>query len=221
MKFDTSAYLSRATERAKSDVANKLVSMLLHDVSKKLCAILKTSVNDKEYTEAVASVFGASCCYCGRELENDRAAVEHLDGMNRFRIGLHIPGNVIVACARCNREKRRDDQLVKLVLAESGWECFLAHDSTRCEPKCKSCAYWRTIWPDAAERSRNLSTARQRITKFRSNYQTAISLSERTRKALRGEIESIYRRCQEFAVEQIQDASGRIFASGFVGEESG
>src|SRR4051812_21277901 len=98
MSFDTSAYLRRATGRAKSDVANKLISMLLHEVSRKLCSKMELSVNDPRYAKAVCEAFGSNCCYCGRTLESDRASVEHLDGMNRFRIGLHIPGNVIVAC---------------------------------------------------------------------------------------------------------------------------
>jgi hypothetical protein len=117
--FDTAAYLRRATGRAKSDVANKLVSMFLHDISRKLCANLGLSVTDIRYVGDVANTFGPKCCYCERLLENDRAAVEHLDGMNRFRMGLHIPGNVVVACTRCNREKRRDDSTPQLKLAQT------------------------------------------------------------------------------------------------------
>ena len=152
MNFETSAYLRKATSRAKSDVANKLVSMLLHDVSRKISLKLGMSVTDASYANAVQEAFGANCCYCRSALEKDRAAVEHLEGMNRFRLGLHIPGNVIVACKRCNGEKRRDDQLKILTLAESGWESFLSHDSTRCGDNCTNCRYWKTIWPDAAER---------------------------------------------------------------------
>jgi hypothetical protein len=61
--------------------------------------------------------------------------------MNRFRVGLHVPGNVAVACRRCNSEKRRDDQKVALILATTGWESFLAHDGTRCAAVCKTCSY--------------------------------------------------------------------------------
>jgi hypothetical protein len=124
MTFQTSLYMRRATGRAKSDVANKLVSMLLHEVSRKICGSLKLNVSDSDYIEAVVQRFGDCCCYCERPLENDRAAVEHLDGMNRFRAGLHIPGNVTVSCKKCNNEKRRDDQRPELVLANSGWESF-------------------------------------------------------------------------------------------------
>ena len=52
--------------------------------------------------------------------------------MNRYRAGLHCPGNVLVACKMCNSEKRRDDSLRVLSLATSGWESFLSHDGTRC-----------------------------------------------------------------------------------------
>ncbi len=58
-----------------------------------------------QYAEAVEAAFGSDCCYCQQPLEKDRASVEHLEGMNRFRLGLHIPGNVILACKRCNGEK--------------------------------------------------------------------------------------------------------------------
>jgi len=145
MSFDSSAYLRRATGRAKSDVANKLVSMFLHEISRRLASGLDFGVTDPNYAFAVFKAFGNACCYCGRALESDRAAVEHLDGMNRFRVGLHIPGNVIVSCTRCNREKRRDDSTPKLVLADSGWESFLSHDSTRCVAGCNSCAYWNSV----------------------------------------------------------------------------
>ena len=116
MKFDTVAYLRKATSRAKSDVANKLISMLLHEMSRRVVASLGASANDASYAKQVAATFGDACAYCGRVLEADRAAVEHLEGMNRFRVGLHIPGNVVVACKRCNSSKRLDDQRPALVL---------------------------------------------------------------------------------------------------------
>ena len=145
MSFQTATYLRKATSRAKSDVANKMVSMFLHDLSRKVNSSLGANVTDIRYADAVTAAFGNSCCYCSRSLEHDRAAVEHLDGMNRFRVGLHIQGNVIVACKRCNGEKRRDDQPRELSLAESGWECScrtiprVALRSARHAPTGKSC----------------------------------------------------------------------------------
>ena len=125
MNFDTAKYLGRATARAKSDVANKMVSMFLHEISRRITSNEGLRVTDQAYVNAVTETFGANCTYCQGPLELNRSAVEHLDGMNRFRAGLHIPGNVTVACVTCNREKRRDDQLKTLRLAESGWESFV------------------------------------------------------------------------------------------------
>jgi len=210
MRFDTSAYLRRATGRAKSDVANKMVSMFLHDVSRKLCGKLTLSVNDPRYAAAVTAAFGDACCYCGNPLERDRAAVEHLDGMNRFRVGLHIPGNVIVACTRCNRAKRRDDSKPTLVLAKSGWESFLCHDAKQCDQDCNSCAYWSAIWPGQADRVLRLEAAKGRIRSFQANYAPYLELNARARLVLATTIDSIYRECQEFAVTRIKVAVDEV-----------
>jgi hypothetical protein len=172
--------------------------------------MIKMSVSDPAYATAVNAMFGCSCCYCERELENDRAAVEHLDGMNRFRAGLHSPGNVIVACKRCNNEKRRDDQLHELVIGVSGWESFLAHNGTRCQPNCKTCAYWQQVWPDSTERSRKLGQAHARISKFRSEYPDSVLLSQRAKPFLQQESEKIYRECQTFATSCIRGSVDRV-----------
>ncbi|MFZ3214356.1 MAG: hypothetical protein WA188_22855 [Terriglobales bacterium] len=212
MSFPTSAYMRKAGSRAKSDVANKLVSMLLHGLSRKICASLGLSVTDATYADDVEAAFGSNCCYCSQPLERDRAAVEHLDGMNRFRLGLHIPGNVIVACKRCNGEKRRDDQLPQLTLAESGWESFVSHDSTRCEPNCKTCAHWKTVWPDLAERVQNTRHARERILAFRARYPESLQWSGRTQNYLRQSVDRLYRECQEFAAIQAKRAVDEAFS---------
>jgi hypothetical protein len=213
MTFDTAAYLRRATGRAKSDVANKLVSMFLHDVSRKLCGKLELSVNDSRYAESVSQTFGSACCYCGGTLERDRASVEHLDGMNRFRVGLHIPGNVIVACTQCNREKRRDDSRPTLVLAETGWESFLSHDATKCGAACNSCSYWKQIWPEQNERIRNLRSAKERIAAFRATYAPYLELNAKARLKLATNIDAIYRDCQHFATTRIKEAVEEICQS--------
>ena len=171
-----------------------------------------SSVTDSAYGHAVAAAFGGACCYCGRGLEIDRAAVEHLDGMNRFRLGLHIPGNVIVSCKGCNGEKRRDDQLVVLVLADSGWESFLAHDSRRCKPDCKNCnRYWQRVWPDSLEREEMLKTAREKTLCFRANYPASLDWSKKSNVLLKQTIDSLYRDCQEFAAGQIKKTVQRSF----------
>jgi hypothetical protein len=194
MEFRTSLHLSKATSRAKSDVANKLVSMLLHEISRRVTVKAGgLSVTDPSYTERVEQSFGHLCLYCGRSLENDRAAVEHLDGMNRFRLGLHVPGNVAVACIWCNREKRRDDQRTQLTLASTGWESFLSHDGKRCDPGCKTCAYWLKMLPDAKARWKHLKEARRKIHVFRANFATVIQESEKVRNALHDSVERLYR----------------------------
>jgi hypothetical protein len=204
--FDTAAYLRRATGRAKSDVANKLVSMFLHDISRKLCAHLRLSVADLRYAGDVANTFGPNCCYCEKLLENDRAAVEHLDGMNRFRMGLHIPGNVVVACTRCNREKRRDDSAPQLKLAQTGWESFLLHTGEHCASTCKSCGYWSKVWPSVAERIEKMASTTQRIRLFRGRYTSSLEASAKARTFLAAEIEKIYRDCQDFATTRLKES---------------
>ena len=213
MNFSAAACLRAATSRAKSDVANKLVSMFLHDLSRKVCASLELSVTDPLYADAVQAAFGDNCCYCSQPLEKDRISVEHLEGMNRFRLGLHIPGNVIVACRRCNGEKRRDDQLDRLTLAECGWESFLSHDSTRCSAACKTCRYWGMVWPDPTERAENLKEARQRILAFRSQYPEPLLWGRSARAFLRQTVDSLYRSCQEFATGQIRTTVDEAFSS--------
>ncbi len=213
MSFATAAYLRKATARAKSDVANKLVSMFLHDLSRRICGSLGLSVTDAEYTEAVETAFGSNCCYCRQPLEVDRTAVEHLEGMNRFRVGLHIPGNVILACRRCNGEKRRDDQLEQLTLAELGWESFLSHDSTRCGAACNSCRYWRGVWPDPIVRTDGMGSARRTIEAFRGRYPESLKWSRGARTSLRRIVDSLYRECQEFATTQIGRTADEAFSS--------
>lgn len=210
MEFDTVKALQRATGRAKSDVANKLVSMLLHEISRRACAAAGASVSAPAYLSAVLNAFGHRCIYCDRDLEHDRAAVEHLDGMNRFRVGLHVPGNVAMACRRCNSEKRRDDQRPQLVLASSGWESFLSHDGGRCESGCKTCEYWRSVWPDATLRTSGLMKAADRIRHFRDPFARFIRWSDETRPSVQSRVEFLYRSCQVFATTEIEKLTSEI-----------
>jgi Fe2+ or Zn2+ uptake regulation protein len=213
MSFDVSKHLGGATMRAKSDVANKLVGMFLHEVSRKITAKIGLGVRDSRYAHSVTQSFGTGCLYCGKALELDRAAVEHLDGMNRFRAGLHIVGNVALSCVRCNREKRRDDQTVVMHLAPSGWECFLSHDGTRCQPKCMNCLYWRTLWPDEAERGERLTANRLRILEFRKIHSEGIRLNDILRSGLIAHLDEVYRECQAFATESIRRRTEETLAA--------
>jgi hypothetical protein len=187
--------------------------MFLHDLSRKICVSLELSVTDARYAEAVQAAFGSNCCYCSQPLEKDRMSVEHLEGMNRFRLGLHVPGNVIVACKRCNGEKRRDDQLALLTLAECGWESFLSHDSTRCAAACNTCRYWGTVWLDPTERAENMKNARQKIGAFRSQYPVSLQWSRSARTFLRQTVDSLYRSCQDFASSQIKKTADEAFSN--------
>lgn len=221
MSFDVAAALRKSTGRAKSDVANKLVSMFLHDVSRKACAAGGMTVSDTRYSDSVVASFGHSCLYCGKELTVSVVpVVEHLNGMNRVSVGLHVPGNVAVACKACNNQKRDDDQ--NLRLAENGWESFLSHDGSRCALDCRTCAYWRRIWPEESQRLQALFEARQRVLAFQSPYGQFIQWSAGARETLRVKIETLYRDCQRFATDEIEKlvaevnlkfSDGRIFKS--------
>ena len=205
--FDVSAALQRSTGRAKSDVANKLVSMFLHEISRAACRAGGLSVTDLAYREKVVEAFGNGYLYCLQPLEKDRAAVEHLNRMNRFRIGLHIPGNVAMACRRCNTEKRRDDQNPNLTLAKSGWESFLSHRGDTCVADCKSCAYWAALFPIEEERTNHLTEAVACIRHFQLPFQRFIDWSQRQAPDLKARVEGLYRDCQSFAQKQIHEVT--------------
>lgn len=203
MKFDSAKALQKATGRAKSDVANKLVSMFLHEVSRRACLAGGLSLSDPGYGDAVTFAFGHRCLYCGRDLEHDRAAVEHLNGMNRFQVGLHVPGNVAISCRRCNNEKRRDDLSPALSCNQWGWESFLLHDGTQCHQPCKTCEYWGDLFPDAERRAEALRTSRERIAAFQIPFKPFTSWADSNRATIREKVESLYRLCQNFASQEI------------------
>lgn len=184
--------------------------MLLHNISRQACLRTGLGVTDNAYTSHVNSTFLVSCLYCGKSLETDRVAVEHLDGMNRFRLGLHIPGNVAVACVACNREKRRDDQLSTLVLADTGWKSFLSHDGSLCPAHCKSCTYWSTRFPNLSQRKAHLKAAVSKIEEFRRAYSVVLTWNQTIRGVLHHSVETLYRECQEFAVSRISSLSKSV-----------
>jgi len=196
--------LRSATRRAKSDVANKLISMFLHELSRKISQNWPVKVDGEEYEKLVRERFNSQCPYCSCNLTDTESVIEHLDGMNRYRVGLHVPGNVLVACRRCNSEKRRDDSLKVLLLAGSGWESFLSHDGSRCVALCRTCRYWESIWNDATERRVRLNENLQRIRLFRSTFpefeRVVLSLIK-THPAL---LSKLYSDCQTFAEIEIK-----------------
>jgi len=203
MKDDACSQLRTATRRAKSDVANKLVSMFLHELSRRISRDWDLRVDGEGYGAAVREAFQNRCPYCLRELSPADSVVEHLDGMNRFRAGLHVPGNVLVACKKCNSEKRRDDSLRSLSLAPTGWESFLSHDGTKCPSSCETCRYWREIFRDDRERVRILASNVTQIRLFRgkfAEFQAVIPLLVEIMPKL---LTKLYSDCQEFAASEI------------------
>ena len=201
---DPTAQLRLATRRAKSDVANKLISMFLHELSRRISENRPIKVDGAEYEQLVRTWFNNQCPYCSRNLVETVAVIEHLDGMNRFRAGLHTPGNVLVACRKCNNEKRRDDSLRVLSLAKSGWESFLSHDSTRCAASCLTCRYWGIIWEEETERRLRLTENLQRIRSFRAAFSEFELVLPSLTETLPMLLTKLYSDCQIFAEAEIK-----------------
>lgn len=130
--------------------------------------------------------------------------IEHLDGMNRYRAGLHAPGNVLVACRKCNSEKRRDDSLRTLSLANYGWESFLSHDGSRCTESCVTCLYWKHVWENDAERRHRLTENIQRIRSFRCEFPELENLLPKLVGKLSTVLTKLYSDCQNFAETEIK-----------------
>jgi hypothetical protein len=208
--IDSASQLRSATRRAKSDVANKLVSMCLHELSRKVSEGWQVRVDGEEYEKMAREQFGNRCPYCSCELSTTIAVIEHLDGMNRYRAGLHLPGNVLVSCKRCNGEKRRDDQSRHLLPGQSGWEAFLSHDGTRCATSCRTCKYWESVWPDQREREVRLRENLAKVRTFRSWFPELERISPNFRKTLPDLLARLYSDCQAFAEAEIKILLGKV-----------
>jgi len=201
---DPTSQLRSATRRAKSDVANKLVSMCLHELSRKIAQKWTIRVDGEEYEALVRRRFSNKCPYCSRDLADTISVIEHLDGMNRYRAGLHVPGNVLVACRRCNSEKRRDDSAAVLSLASTGWESFLSHEGTRCGASCLTCLYWKSVWDDETDRKLRLSENLQRLRSFRSAFAEFEQILPSLAETLPALLTKLYADCQSFAETEIK-----------------
>jgi len=207
---DATGQLRSATRRAKSDVANKLISMFLHELSRKVCREWGMRVEGAGYGELVRARFGNCCPYCLRSLVETLPVIEHLDGMNRYRTGLHIPRNVLVSCTKCNSEKRRDDGLKELILADFGWASFLSHDGSRCSSSCKTCRYWATVWPERQERLIRLSENLERIRSFRGEFPMLEEVIASLATKLPDALTKLYVDCQLFAESEINSLLERF-----------
>jgi hypothetical protein len=178
--------------------------MFLHELSRRVSQNWRIKVDGEEYEELVRGRFNNRCPYCSRDLANTVSVIEHLDGMNRYRAGLHVPGNVLVACRKCNSEKRRDDSLRVLSLARTGWESFLSHEGSRCAGSCLTCRYWKTIWEDEAERRQRLTENLQRIRSFRRAFPEFTKVLPSLTEKLPALLTKLYSDCQTFAETEIK-----------------
>lgn len=178
--------------------------MFLHELSRKVSQNWAIRVEGVEYESLVRQTFGNCCPYCLCTLGETPAIIEHLDGMNRYRVGLHVPGNVLVACRKCNSEKRRDDSATKLTLGESGWASFLSHDGTRCTHRCPSCKYWESVWPNPTERQKHLRENIERIKTFRGLFVEFERLLPGLNETLPSLLAKLYIDCQNFAASEIK-----------------
>lgn len=177
--------------------------MFLHELSRKVCRSWGARVDSEEYGALVRERFGNRCPYCLRDLMAIASVIEHLDGMNRYRLGLHIPGNVLVACKKCNSEKRRDDARKVLILADSGWGSFLSHDGSRCTQPCATCRYWASIWADETERKLVLASNLEKIKSFRDEFPEFGATMSTLMQTLPGGLTELYSDCQIFAETEI------------------
>lgn len=218
---DPTSQLRSATRRAKSDVANKLVSMFLHELSREMSKNWPMKADSAEYEELVRHLFDNYCPYCSRDLRNELCVIEHLDGMNRYRAGLHVAGNVLIACKTCNNEKRRDDSLKVISLASSGWESFLSHEGSRCPASCPTCRYWRTIWPGDPERRIRMNENLERICSFRQSFpelQRLLPVLKQTLPALLTKVYSDYQAFAEKEIRSLLEQHARLLSAAQTGE---
>lgn len=167
--------LKKKKTRAKSDVANKLIAMLLYELSNKCADVPAMKVGSDEHLDAVRTHFDNNCAFCCQPLGAD-AQVEHLVAMNRVRAGLHIAGNVVLSCRACNSSKRNDDQKNTKTNGTEGWDNFLSHyNNDVCNKPCKACEHWRDrVGCEDSERIKAfLKDRRKAIKKFRNGFKHA------------------------------------------------
>jgi hypothetical protein len=111
---------------------------------------------------------------------------------------------VLVACRKCNGEKRRDDQQKVLSLAPSGWASFLSHDSESCPSACNTCLYWKSVWPDPADRKAIMRENLERIQRFRDQFAEFRAIQPALMETLPLVLTKLYSDCQAFAESEIR-----------------
>ena len=78
----------------------------------------------KDTWNEIKNEFKKKCAYCGKDQEEAKPEVEHLEMLNRQQCGLDHPGNVVPCCSSCNKRKsvageraqyiRWDEQLCRI-----------------------------------------------------------------------------------------------------------
>lgn len=86
------------------------------------------------------------------------------------------------------------------VLVEEG---VVFKPGTRCASECRTCAYWRRIWPEDSHRVHALTEARQLVIEFQVPYKQFTQWSAGARETLKSKVETLYRDCQRFATDEI------------------
>ncbi len=181
-------------QRQKSDVAQKLVAMCLHSLSSALVeSHPELKVESESYINLVRETFGNNCTFCRDPLMGD-IHVEHLVAMNRVRGGLHIAGNVVLSCKRCNNAKRQDDQAKTQTVGVGGWDNFLSHDGSQCKIDCTTCTYWRTRIPNLLKLVQHLNQCKSLILDFRTRFKINEILNHTD--SICNRLEALYRQWQ-------------------------
>jgi hypothetical protein len=195
--FDPIPRLRKRNQRQKSDVAQKLIAMCLHEVSASLVRERTyLRVESADYEVHVRKAFGNGCAFCGDILTRD-LQVEHLDAMNRVRAGLHIAGNVVLSCKPCNSAKRGDDQGKSAFIGNDGWALFLRHTGAECRTDCAACAYWAARIPHPSTRTETLEARLEKLVGFRAPYHLAMIRAASL--DMVAELERVYRAWQNEA----------------------
>lgn len=207
--LDPFAQLRRRNQRQKSDVAQKLVAMCLHDLSSKLIKEWpELKVETPSYSQAVREAFSDECAFCDSKLAAD-THVEHLVAMNRARCGLHIAGNVVLSCKRCNNAKRRDDQALTRTFGTSGWDNFLGHDGSCVQMPCSTCSYWKSRVDSPTARRDHMNARSSRIREFRQRFRDIDTRS------FANALEAVYRKWQGEAENATEEFTQSALASIF------
>ena len=55
--------------------------------------------------EALMAEFKNKCAYCGVAITNELSDIDHVVPMNKTSVGLHMYGNLVIACKPCNAAK--------------------------------------------------------------------------------------------------------------------